>query len=151
MTAGADLIEVGDGERLVVVVVNPASSGDSQKPGLCIGDADEVASCKATLGTGGGEGGGSAQSSTISSATTTTASGADSSGAQGAGGAQETDGGEDDDAASDADEGCGCSVIGDRDRPAPGWLGAIGLTFCMSVRRSLRRWPSQRAGIRIDP
>jgi len=44
--AGAEgVVTVGDAAEVLVAVVNSRIEGDSQRPGLCIGDAAEVAAC----------------------------------------------------------------------------------------------------------
>lgn len=60
--AGTQTIDTSVASRLVVVVVNTRTGGDSKKPGLCVGTVDEVATCKQSLAAGGsgGAGGGNA-------------------------------------------------------------------------------------------
>jgi MYXO-CTERM domain-containing protein len=77
-------IDTSSAERLVVFVVNTATGGESKRPGLCAGTAEEVEACVAALSSGGAGGGG-------------------------LGGA----GGTDDDFTDVMDEGgCGCRTVG---------------------------------------
>jgi len=119
VTAGAELLETSSAMALVAVVVNGRQEGDSRRPTLCIGDADEVAACAAEVngGTGGGGGGGGA--------------GGGSSGAD----------------PEEQAEGCGCRVAGaggaggagggDRTTGAawPAWPMLAALAALASVRR----------------
>jgi hypothetical protein len=51
IAAGSETVDTSGADRLVIVIVNGATGGDSKRPHLCIGSADEVASCRAALGT----------------------------------------------------------------------------------------------------
>jgi hypothetical protein len=57
LAAGLESVDTSGADELVVVVVNGQSSGESRRPGLCIGDPTEVDACRATLLGGGGSGG----------------------------------------------------------------------------------------------
>lgn len=57
-SAGSETVDTTAATTLVVLLVNPAQSGESRKPALCIGSADEVAACRAAVGSGGGGAGG---------------------------------------------------------------------------------------------
>lgn len=60
-TSGSTPVDTAGADHFIVAVINTATSGDSKKPGLCIGTVDEVATCKAELvtsGAGGSGGGG---------------------------------------------------------------------------------------------
>lgn len=119
VTAGSELVDTATADRLLVVVVNTAIDGESKKPGLCVGTADEVAECAAAISGQGGEGG------------------------AGAGGAASGGGGEGGgDGADDAsDEGCGCSVPGANS----GHAGAALLALGLSLQRLRRRRSSASA------
>jgi len=110
VTAGTETVAVDGANRVVVAVVNTAISGDSKKPGLCIGTQEEVATCKATLFASGSGGGGT-----------------------GGSGGGATDGGD------ATDDGCGCAVAGDRTSSA-GWaaLFALALASIRRGRRPIR-------------
>ncbi|WP_437575098.1 MXAN_6640 family putative metalloprotease [Sorangium sp. So ce887] len=92
VASGAELVDTADADGLAVIVVNDLQDGESRKPTLCIGTADEVAACRAAVegGAGGGGGGGG---------------GGGAGGAGAAGGEAPLEGGE-----GDADGGCGCRV-----------------------------------------
>lgn len=112
VAAGTQTIPTQGIDHFVVAVVNTETSGDSKKPGLCIGTTDEVATCKATLlaGDGGAGGGGGGAPS-------------------GGGGGGSADG------EDDGDDGCGCRVEAE---PASGsaWLvlSALALAFARKRR-----------------
>ncbi|WP_437686903.1 MXAN_6640 family putative metalloprotease [Sorangium sp. So ce176] len=91
LAAGAERIDTAGADDLAVVVVNGLQDGESRKPTLCIGTADEVAACRAAAEGGGGDGGGGGE-------------GGDD-GAGGGGAAPTGGGGE-----GDVDEGCGCRI-----------------------------------------
>ncbi|MCC6523194.1 MAG: hypothetical protein IT373_11075 [Polyangiaceae bacterium] len=55
--AGTETVSTAGAARVVVVVVNPLTSGSSKKPALCIGTVAEVAACRDALGAGGAGGG----------------------------------------------------------------------------------------------
>ncbi|WP_437671988.1 MXAN_6640 family putative metalloprotease [Sorangium sp. So ce131] len=57
VAAGAAVVDTEGAEDLVVIAVNALQAGDSRKPTLCIGTAEEVASCRADVEGGGGGGG----------------------------------------------------------------------------------------------
>ncbi len=111
-TAGTQAVDVSGAERVIVVVVNAAPGGESRKPGLCIGTAEEVATCKLALaGTGAG--------------------GAGSGGAGGSAG-----GGGGDGADEPEDDGCGCSAA---DRPpSRAWLAGFAALAYFARRRRAR-------------
>jgi hypothetical protein len=48
--AGTQKVDTSGADRFVVAIVNGLTEGDSRKPGLCIGDVDEVAACRTALG-----------------------------------------------------------------------------------------------------
>lgn len=119
-TAGTQTVDTSNATRFLAVVINPAASGDSQKPGLCIGTADEVATCKAAI-TNGGEGGNGGN-------------GGAGGGSEGDGGAAADDGKDDD----TGDEGCGCNLA---ERSPDGFGAAALVSFLVPLarRRSRRR------------
>jgi hypothetical protein len=43
-------IDASGADQVIVLISNTAQSGESTKPGVCVGDADEVATCAAELG-----------------------------------------------------------------------------------------------------
>ncbi|WP_437285885.1 MXAN_6640 family putative metalloprotease [Sorangium sp. So ce406] len=90
LAAGAEPIDTTDADDLAVIVVNGLQDGESRKPTLCIGTADEVAACRAAVEGGGGDGGGG---------------GAGGDDGAGGGGAAPTGGGE-----GSVDDGCGCRI-----------------------------------------
>ena len=47
--AGTEMIDTKGADNFIVVVVNTEQEGQSRRPGLCIGTAEEVATCKTTL------------------------------------------------------------------------------------------------------
>ncbi len=113
-TSGAAAVDTSTADHLIVAVINTATSGDSKKPGLCIGTVDEVAACKATFGMTSGAGGG---------------------GAGGGGGAPVM---EDGGGAGD----CGCRVGADETRAASAlWSfgGALAYVVVRARRRRTRR------------
>ncbi len=122
-TAGTETIDTNGADRLVVLVVNGAVSGDSKKPGLCIGTVDEVAACKAALGQSGagGAGGGG--------------------GAGGAGGSGTGEGGQTPASQPPAEEesGCGCRVPA---APASERAGVVALALAALLARRRRRSPT---------
>lgn len=72
VAAGTETIDTAGASGVVAVIVNPAQIGDSKRPGLCVGDVDEIAACRANFlgaGGGGGSGGGSSSSSSSSGGT----------------------------------------------------------------------------------
>jgi MYXO-CTERM domain-containing protein len=109
-TAGTQTVPTASADRFVVVVVNTLVAGDSKKPGLCVGTAEEVDACKQSL-TSGGEGG---------------------AGGAGAGGGGDPDGDAEDDG-----EGCTCSVTLS-DTPGSNALGAV-LLLGLAAQRLARR------------
>ncbi|MGK4002495.1 MXAN_6640 family putative metalloprotease [Sorangium sp. So ce1036] len=56
--AGAELVDTAGAEDLAVIVVNGLQEGASRKPTLCVGAADEVAACRASVEEGAGDAGG---------------------------------------------------------------------------------------------
>ena len=100
-------ISLSPSDALVVVAINTAMTGDSKKPGICIGSPDEVASCKSALEGQGGAGGGASTSS-------------------GAGGA---------DGASDDGDGCGCRLASGQ-AASGAWAAAFGLALLVRRRRN---------------
>jgi MYXO-CTERM domain-containing protein len=114
--AGTQTIEVGSADRFVAIVVNTAATGDSKKPGLCMGDPDEVEQCKAALLSGGAGGAGGAGGSD-----------AGGNGEGGAGGA----------GAGTEDEGCSCALSSSGSSGA-GLLGLLGLGLLARRRRTAR-------------
>lgn len=85
VTAGSETLSTGGVDHFVVAIVNTATSGDSKKPGLCIGTVEEVADCKLALASGEG-------------------------GAGGAGGGDPGEGGSGGAGVGESDDGCGCRV-----------------------------------------
>ncbi len=113
--AGTETLSVVEAERFVAIVVSTNPGGDSKKPGLCVGNADEVEACKAALLAGGTGGAGGAGGS---------------GGASGAG-AGDGSGGAGDEGSSD---GCGCALPSQA--PASGSLLAVlGLSLLLRRRR----------------
>jgi MYXO-CTERM domain-containing protein len=47
--AGVEVVDATGADKFIVVVVNTSQSGESQRPGLCIGTPEEVAACRAAL------------------------------------------------------------------------------------------------------
>lgn len=140
-TAGATTVDASAADRVVVVVVNTTTTGDSRKPGLCVGTIDEVAACKVAVGAiepagAGGAGGGG------DGATATTGAG----GSPGAGGSSAGGGAADgDDLETDtADDGCGCAVPGTVHRGTGGALAAVALVVASYARRRRARAASPR-------
>lgn len=121
VSAGTETVDTDGATALVVFVVNGATSGDSKKPALCIGDAAEVLACKATvLGNGG-------------------AGGAGGGGGGGGGGAAPGGGGSGgSDAATPSEEsgGCGCRVADSGSESAP--LVTLAALAAMAYRRRRR-------------
>ncbi|MBK6515555.1 MAG: hypothetical protein IPM79_05180 [Polyangiaceae bacterium] len=113
VAAGTQTITTSTADRLVVVVVNTATTGDSKKPGLCIGTVEEVATCAAALS---GEGGGGA-------------------GGGGAGGESGEGGGAGGDGADDTEDGCGCRVPVRRADSSGLSVVALGLALQLWRRR----------------
>ncbi|AUX35945.1 MULTISPECIES: MXAN_6640 family putative metalloprotease [Sorangium] len=123
VASGAALVDTAGADGLAVIVVNGLQDGDSRKPTLCIGTADEVAACRAAA-EGGGAGGSGA--------------GGGGGGAGDAGGEAppEGEGGGD-------DSGCGCRVVAPAaaaSSAAAGScaLGASLLALALRRRRSTR-------------
>ena len=119
VTAGTDTMDTTSADRLVVVIVNTAQSGNSRKPALCIGTVDEVAACRtAFLGTGTGGTGG----------TGGTTGGAGGTGATAGEGGKKTPEGSD----------CGCTLPG----TAPietGSYAALAAAAFLAIRRKQKR------------
>lgn len=121
-TAATELTPTDGVQRFLVVVVNTLQAGDSQRPGLCIGSADEVATCREAILAGAGGAGGEG-------------------GTGGAGGAEPPG----DDATGD-DAGCGCRLVRAQralgqpraPRRSPAWLGAVGALGLVVARRGRR-------------
>ncbi|XXX74420.1 MXAN_6640 family putative metalloprotease [Sorangium sp. So ce134] len=126
VAAGAELVDTADADGLAVIVVNGLQDGDSRKPTLCIGTADEVAACRAAAegGAGGGGAGGG---------------GGGGAGDGAAGGEAPPEGEE-----GDADGGCGCRVVAPSAAAGPFAaagscaLGASLLALALRRRRSAR-------------
>jgi MYXO-CTERM domain-containing protein len=115
-TAGTQTIDTSDAQRLVVVVINTATAGDSKKPGVCVGTVEEVAACRELLAAGTGGMGGNG-------------------GAGGAGGSLPADGGGGGE--TDGDDGCSCRV-GPRSSDASAlWLVALALGAGAALRRRI--------------
>ena len=57
VSAGTETIDTNGAARLVAIVVNGATGGNSRRPALCIGTTDEVAACSKMVQSGGGTGG----------------------------------------------------------------------------------------------
>jgi MYXO-CTERM domain-containing protein len=112
VAAGTQAILTEGVDHFVVALVNTTTSGDSKKPGLCIGTPEEVAACKTALlaGEGGAGGGGGG--------------GAPSEGGSGGGSTDDDD---------EGDDGCGCRV-----QPAP-VDGAASLAVLAIASALLRR------------
>ncbi|MFO0590072.1 MAG: MXAN_6640 family putative metalloprotease [Polyangiaceae bacterium] len=122
VTAGTDTIDTSAADRLVVVIVSTAQSGNSRKPALCIGTVDEVAACRtAFLGTGAGGTGGTGGSN-----------------AGGAGGTTATGGDGGKTVTYDGD--CGCSLPG-REPVQTGSYAALAAAAILAFRR--KKKPSQ--------
>jgi hypothetical protein len=118
-SAGTQTIDTDGANRLVAVVVNGLQTGDSQRPGLCVGTVEEVAACRATIlgsGTGGGGAGGSG-------------GGATTTGTGGSGGSGATP--------SPADGGCGCRASSSS--PEGSALALVALGGLAAQRRARRR------------
>ncbi len=106
-------VEAAGADEVFVVVVNTAMSGNSRRPGLCIGAPDEVSACQAAM--------------------------APDAGAPDAG----TNGGGDASVAPMADagtmppamSGCGCTVPGHHAPSAPAMLVLLGLLGLVTIRR----------------
>ncbi|MFO0760739.1 MAG: MXAN_6640 family putative metalloprotease [Byssovorax sp.] len=129
--AGTETIDTKGANRLVVAVINGLQEGDSKRPGLCIGTAEEVASCKSALlasGTGGGGGAGGSGGST--GATTTTGG----QGGEGGGGAT-----------TPGDGGCGCRTASSSTDSAALSLVALGALALQRRRRRDAARPSRPA------
>lgn len=120
LSAGEETFDTSGVVRLVVAVVNGATSGDSRRPGLCIGTPEEVVACKASLGV-------------------TPEPPVD----PGTGGSATEPPGE---TAPPADDGCGCEVPGQPSAGSP-WLLGLGLAGCLSLSRRRRR-ASEKASTR---
>ncbi|WP_437965569.1 MXAN_6640 family putative metalloprotease [Sorangium sp. So ce260] len=129
VASGAELVDTAGADGLAVIVVNGLQDGESRKPTLCIGTADEVAACQAAAeggagGAGGGGGGGG---------------GDGEDGGGGAGGEAPPEGGDD-----DVDGGCGCRVgapaaaAGRSAAPGSCALAASLLALAVRRRRSTR-------------
>lgn len=125
VAAGTETVATSGAESLVVAVINGRKSGNSRRPGLCIGTADEVASCRAEIlgassGSGGAGGGGGSSTAATNGGATVSASAATSGGA----GEEPTDTG----------EGCGC-----RQGAAPpsgnALIAAFGVTLTLLCTR----------------
>jgi MYXO-CTERM domain-containing protein len=111
-TAGTETIDTAGADKLVAVVINTSQSGSSRKPALCIGDAAEVAACRAAAGNTGTGGSG------------------------GAGGAAGTGGGGGQAPPPKAASGCGCRVT----EPAPeGGAAALVVGVAAALSRRRRR------------
>jgi MYXO-CTERM domain-containing protein len=54
LPAGVEAVDTSAADALLVVVVSTLQGGDSVRPTLCIGDPDEVASCRLAAGSGAG-------------------------------------------------------------------------------------------------
>jgi MYXO-CTERM domain-containing protein len=122
--AGTQTIDTTGADRLVAVVVNGLQSGDSKRPGLCVGSPAEIEACR-TMILGGGTGGGGAGGSGG-------AGGVGTGGSGGGGGAPPV-----------GDEGgCGCRVASTTAPEGP-LLALFGLGFVAAQRRARRR-PSTR-------
>jgi MYXO-CTERM domain-containing protein len=114
VTAGSETVEPTGADSVIVVVVNPAATGDSKKPALCVGTVDEVGTCKAAIAAGAGGGG---------------AGGSDA-------GDDDDDGGSDDGAADDGDDdGCGCATAGYSAGRGSMAAAMLGLTYLVARRR----------------
>jgi len=120
VSAGTETVDASNASRVIVVVVNVASGGDSKKPGLCIGAPDEVAACKVALGEVGGGGGGSGP---------------------GGGGPGDDDGGDDADG-DDAGDGCGCVEAGRT--PAQSSWAAVAFSAAIAAYGRRRRAKNKR-------
>ncbi len=118
-TAGTETLDVGNADRFVAIVVSTNTGGDSKKPGLCVGNAEEVSECKAALLDGGAGGSGGSGG----------AGGGDDGGGNGGAG-----GGAD-------DEGCSCSVPQRSTsfiRAGAGLAAMFGLGLILGQRRRRR-------------
>lgn len=111
--AGVQTLDVTNADRFVAIVVNTAATGDSKKPGLCMGDPDEVEVCRAALlaSGGGGAGGGAGEG------------GAGEGGAAGGGASGVDDEG-----------GCACSSVAASSMRV-GFSGLLGLALVALHRR----------------
>ena len=108
--AGTQTLSVEGIDHFVVAMVNTATSGDSKKPGLCIGTKDEVATCKVALLTGEGGAGG------------------------GGGGSSEGGGGGSADGDDEGDDGCSCRIEAEPVRGSA-WLGLVAVALAFARRR----------------
>jgi hypothetical protein len=71
VTAGTQTVATSGADALVVAVVNGRKSGNSRRPGLCIGTTEEVATCRdGILGASSGSGGGGGTMSGSATAST---------------------------------------------------------------------------------
>ncbi|APR78445.1 Hypothetical protein A7982_03792 [Minicystis rosea] len=111
VSAGTEVIDTNGADRLVAIVVNGATSGNSRRPALCIGSPDEVAACAEKVKGGGGTGG-----------------------AGGSGGSGGTGGGAIEEPPSDG-SGCGCRVAAAGDTPSVALL-AVSLAALYRRRRA---------------
>ncbi len=65
LNSASETVDTSSATRLVVVVVNGKQDGDSQRPALCVGSAEQVQQCRSSLGWsqgGGGAGAGGSSS-----------------------------------------------------------------------------------------
>lgn len=116
VAAGTETVATASAAELVVIVVNPKAEGESARPGLCIGTADEVTNCRNNLS--GAAGGGGAAGSAGSGGTAGTASNA---------------------AKDDGESGCGCRTVRRSPLPLGPWLLGLGLAYSLCLRRRSRR------------
>jgi hypothetical protein len=128
VAAGTETIDTSGANRLVVLVVNTLTSGDSRKPAFCAGTVEEVAACSALYagaasGSGGGGTGGTG-------------------GTAGGGGAGASDGGGGDGGGA-APPGCGCRVDGSTEET--GRFGAIAALLAAVYLRRGRPPARERA------
>jgi len=114
VAAGTETIATSGVDKLVVVVVNGLTGGESRKPALCIGTVEEVAACREALAASPGSGGSGG-----------------SGGAGGTGGGGTGGGGG---SAAEEPGGCGCRTVDSKGDP--GALAALGaLAAAVYLRR----------------
>ncbi|MEO7328602.1 MAG: MXAN_6640 family putative metalloprotease, partial [Minicystis sp.] len=124
LAAGTQTIDTHGANRLVAVVINGLQTGESQRPGLCVGSVEEVAACKAMI-LGGGTGG-SGGAGGVGGGSTTGATTSGGEGGSGGSGALPADG-----------SGCGCRASSSS--PEGSALALVGLGALAAQRRVRRR------------
>jgi MYXO-CTERM domain-containing protein len=138
VTAGTEVIDTSDVDRVIVGVVNTATTGDSRRPALCVGSAEEVAACIATYADPGTGSGGAGATGATTSVTAAGSGGADGSG-DGSGGSAVPEGD------GDEEEGCGCEVPGAPASRAPASALAVAAIAAAAGYRRRRRAASSPA------